>query len=140
MKKNLPTTSLGPFFAFLFVRHHIHRLRLLFLSRARCRPHRSPLPLFWSCGCRCILRLRPRRRCVLPVFAVPAVSTPRTAAHGGGVLVAVVVFASPSLVPAPLPLSSDVALFVVVLIHHPPHEQVIIAVASLWVCHLGVSW
>jgi hypothetical protein len=51
------------------------------------------------------------RRCILPVFAVPAVSTPRTAARGGGVLVAVVVFASPSLVPAPLPLSSDVALF-----------------------------
>ena len=51
------------------------------------------------------------RRCVLPVFAVPAVSTPRTAARSGGVLVAIVVFASPFLVLAPLPLSSDIALF-----------------------------
>jgi hypothetical protein len=31
--------------------------------------------------------------------------------------------------------------FVVVLIHHPPHEQVLVAVALLWVCRLGaVSW
>jgi hypothetical protein len=62
---------------------------------------------------RCFVVVAPLlfRRCVLPAFAVPVVSTPRTAARGGGVLVAVVVFASPSLVPAPLPLSSDVALF-----------------------------
>jgi hypothetical protein len=80
------------------------------------------------------------RHCVLPVFAVPAVSTPRTAARGGGVLVAVVIVASPSLVLAPLPLSSDSPCFVVVLIHHPPHEQVLVAVALLWVCRLGVSW
>jgi hypothetical protein len=31
--------------------------------------------------------------------------------------------------------------FVVVLIHHPPHKQVLVAVVSLWVCRLGaVSW
>ena len=30
--------------------------------------------------------------------------------------------------------------FVVVLIHHPPHKQVLIAMESLWVCHLGTVW
>jgi hypothetical protein len=53
------------------------------------------------------------------------------------VSLAVVIFASPSLVPAPLLLSSDVTLFLVVLIHHPPHKQVLVAVESLWVCRLG---
>ena len=51
------------------------------------------------------------RHCVLPVFAVPVVSTPRTAARGDGVLVAIGIFASPFLVPAPFPLSSDVTPF-----------------------------
>ena len=51
------------------------------------------------------------RHCVLPVFAVPVVSTPRTAARGDGVLVAVGIFASPFLVPALFPLSLDVAPF-----------------------------
>ena len=30
--------------------------------------------------------------------------------------------------------------FVVVLIHHPPHEQVLIVMELLWVCHLGIVW
>ena len=118
MAQEMLTMSRGPFFAFLVLWHHIHYLHLLFLSHAHRHPHCSPSLPFWSCGCRCILCLRPCLMapplfhcCVLSVFAVPAVSTPQTAAHGSGVLVAVVVFASPSLVPAPLPLLSDVTLF-----------------------------
>ena len=117
MAQEMLTMSLGPFFAFLILWHHIHHLCLLFLSHACCSPHRLLPPPFWSCDCR-ILHLYPHLmapplfyHCVLSVFAMPAVSTPRTAARGGGVLVAIIVFASPSLVPAPLPLSSDVALF-----------------------------
>ena len=49
--------------------------------------------------------------CVLPVFAMPVVSILQTAAHRGGVLVAIIIFASPSLVPAAFPLALDVALF-----------------------------
>ena len=43
------------------------------------------------------------------------------------VLAAIVVFASPSTpFPAPLSLLSAIVLFVVVLIHYPPHEQVLV--------------
>ena len=80
------------------------------------------------------------RRCVLPVFAVPVVSTPRTAARGDGVLVAVGIFASPFLVPAPFPLSSDVTPFCCCPDPSSTPRAGARSNGVIVVCRLGVVW
>ena len=139
-------------------------LWLSLLSCGGCPPCRlsrclssSPGPCHHRCRCRlspcCRCRCRPVQLFLsswLPFFFVVAssLSSPCQLFPPREQLLAAVEcwWPSSSLPRNPLsrphcPCRRMSPCFVVVLIHHPPHEQVLVAMELLWVCRLGaVSW
>ena len=145
-------TSLGPFFVFLIIWCWIHRLCLPYLSHPHCPP---PCALLLFLSCRVIVHPCPCP-CHRPVMVVliimwwlssssccgcPPCRLPPCRSLTPLLLVSVsscdVVFVIVAhflfvIVPS---LSSLCQLLI------PPHQQVLVVVAWVWVCHLGtISW
>jgi hypothetical protein len=114
-------------------------------AASRRPPHRAPLPI-WSCGCCCTspspslssscggLLIEFLVVGVRPLIPLLLSSVPSLTVSVSSCDIIFVVVARLLFVVAPSP-SSPCQLLV------PPHEQVLVAVAWVWVCRLGaVSW